>query len=151
MRSTHAADADAYDRRAAAGNVVVSVTVADDSKVHRAIAALEAYDPVDIDESADEKEGCETTGEPLLAEASAGASAGGLTTARDAPLSVPAASTTLPPSETAGDASSREAVIPLAEEQLDVGKRTVDRGTTRIRRYVVEKPVEKSVTLRGEK
>ena len=33
-------------------------------------------------------------------------------------------------------------VIPLAEEQLEIGKRTVDRGTTRVRRYVVEKPVE---------
>jgi stress response protein YsnF len=41
-------------------------------------------------------------------------------------------------------------VIPLAEEELKVGKRTVDRGTTSIRRYVVRKPVEESVTLRAE-
>ena len=39
----------------------------------------------------------------------------------------------------------------LSEEQLQVGKRTVDRGTTRIRRYVVEKPVEEDVTLRSER
>jgi uncharacterized protein (TIGR02271 family) len=44
-----------------------------------------------------------------------------------------------------------EEVIPLSEEQLEVGKRTVDRGTTRIRRYVVEKPVEQNVTLQGER
>jgi uncharacterized protein (TIGR02271 family) len=44
-----------------------------------------------------------------------------------------------------------EEVIPLAEEQLEVGKRMVDRGTTRVRRYVVEKPVEQDVTLRGER
>jgi uncharacterized protein (TIGR02271 family) len=43
-----------------------------------------------------------------------------------------------------------EEVIPLAEEELQVGKRTVDRGTTSIRRYVVRKPVEESVTLRDE-
>jgi uncharacterized protein (TIGR02271 family) len=49
------------------------------------------------------------------------------------------------------DARSGEQVIPLSEEQLDVGKRTVDRGTTRVRRYVVEKPVEENVTLRGER
>jgi uncharacterized protein (TIGR02271 family) len=42
-------------------------------------------------------------------------------------------------------------VIPLAEEQLEIGKRTVDRGTTRVRRYVVEKPVEQNVTLHGER
>jgi uncharacterized protein (TIGR02271 family) len=43
-----------------------------------------------------------------------------------------------------------EEVIPLAEEELQVGKRTVDRGTTTIRRYVVRKPVEEQVTLRDE-
>ena len=45
---------DAYDRRASAGNVVLSVTVYDDAKIHQAIAALEAHNPVDIDERSDE-------------------------------------------------------------------------------------------------
>jgi hypothetical protein len=45
---------DAYDRRASAGNVVLSVTVDEDAKIHQAIAALEAHDPVDIDERSDE-------------------------------------------------------------------------------------------------
>jgi hypothetical protein len=48
------------------------------------------------------------------------------------------------------DEDEDEEVIPLAEEELQVGKRTVDRGTTSIRRYVVRKPVEESVTLRDE-
>jgi uncharacterized protein (TIGR02271 family) len=39
----------------------------------------------------------------------------------------------------------------LSEESLTVGKRMVNRGSTRIRRYVVEKPVEENVTLRDEK
>jgi uncharacterized protein (TIGR02271 family) len=47
-------------------------------------------------------------------------------------------------------ASGREEVIPLHEEQLQVGKRVVDRGTTRLRRYVIRTPVEESVTLREE-
>jgi uncharacterized protein (TIGR02271 family) len=47
--------------------------------------------------------------------------------------------------------ATEEDVIPLAEEQLEIGKRTVDRGTTRVRRYVVEKPVEQNVTLHGER
>ncbi len=51
-----------------------------------------------------------------------------------------------------GPASSTdEEVIPLAEESIKIGKRTVDRGATRVRRYVVEKPVERDVTLRGER
>ena len=46
--------------------------------------------------------------------------------------------------------NKQEEVIPLAEEELQVGKRTVDRGTTKIRRYVVRRRVEESVTLRDE-
>jgi uncharacterized protein (TIGR02271 family) len=59
-----------------------------------------------------------------------------------------------PPAQTASTSGvtggKQEEVIPLAEEELQVGKRTVDRGTTSIRRYVVRKPVEESVTLRDE-
>ncbi|MBV8914878.1 MAG: YsnF/AvaK domain-containing protein, partial [Acetobacteraceae bacterium] len=44
-----------------------------------------------------------------------------------------------------------EQVIPRAEEILVVGKRTVNTGTTRIRRYVVETPVEQQVTLVRER
>ena len=43
-----------------------------------------------------------------------------------------------------------EEVVPLAEEQLNVGKRLVNRGTTRVRRFVVETPVEEAVTLHSE-
>ena len=41
--------------------------------------------------------------------------------------------------------------LQLAEESLTVGKRVVNRGGTRIRRFVVETPVEHSVTLRDER
>jgi uncharacterized protein (TIGR02271 family) len=43
-----------------------------------------------------------------------------------------------------------EEIIPLTEEELTVGKRLVNRGTTRIRRFVVETPVEEAVTLHSE-
>ena len=42
-------------------------------------------------------------------------------------------------------------VISLAEEILSVGTRKVNSGTTRVRRYVVETPVEKQVTLVHER
>jgi uncharacterized protein (TIGR02271 family) len=38
----------------------------------------------------------------------------------------------------------------LSEDSLIVGKREVDRGTTRLRRYVVERPVEEQIRLRDE-
>ena len=47
------------------------------------------------------------------------------------------------------DIENRE-VIPVVEENLEVGKRAVERGGARIRSRVIEKPVEANVRLREE-
>jgi uncharacterized protein (TIGR02271 family) len=47
------------------------------------------------------------------------------------------------------DAKDAE-TLRLAEEQLNVGKRMFETGTTRIRRFVTERPVEANVTLHEE-
>jgi stress response protein YsnF len=47
--------------------------------------------------------------------------------------------------------TSQEEVIPLGEEVLEVTKRTENRGTARIRRYVVESEVQEQVTLQSER
>jgi stress response protein YsnF len=47
--------------------------------------------------------------------------------------------------------TSQEEVIPLGEEVLEVTKRTENRGTARIRRYVVESEVQEQVTLHSER
>jgi uncharacterized protein (TIGR02271 family) len=152
---------DIYDRKASAGNVVLSVTVHDDAKIHETIAALEAHNPVDIDERSDEVSekgasmappvGLSTTGQDF---STGEVVQGGMTSAYPsghvAPAGPPEAMSegVIPAPAMTGKG---EEVIPLSEEQLEVGKRTVDRGTTRIRRYVVEKPVEQNVTLQGER
>ncbi len=46
--------------------------------------------------------------------------------------------------------AAEEVHIPIIEEQLRVGKRTVSRGGARVRSYVQEVPVEESVNLREE-
>ena len=43
-----------------------------------------------------------------------------------------------------------EEVVRLAEEQINVGKRQVEGGKTRVRRFIVERPVEANVTLHEE-
>ncbi len=43
-----------------------------------------------------------------------------------------------------------EELLRVAEEQIDVGKRIVEAGHTRVRRYVIDKPVEANVTLHEE-
>ena len=48
------------------------------------------------------------------------------------------------------DVSGRDEVIPIAEEELHVGKREVGHGRVRIQSRVVERPVSEQVTLREE-
>ncbi len=55
------------------------------------------------------------------------------------------------PRQAPRQALENEEVIPLAEEVLVIGKRTVNTGTTRIRRYVVEAAVEQQVSLVRER
>jgi len=47
-------------------------------------------------------------------------------------------------------ANEGETVIPIIEEQLRLGKRTVEKGTAQVRTSVAEVPVQESVTLREE-
>jgi uncharacterized protein (TIGR02271 family) len=46
--------------------------------------------------------------------------------------------------------TGKEEVLNLAAEQLDVGKRQIETGKARVRRFVVEEPVESQVTLHEE-
>jgi stress response protein YsnF len=41
--------------------------------------------------------------------------------------------------------------IPIIEEELQVGKREVDRGSVRLRSRIIERPVEESIRLREER
>ena len=45
---------------------------------------------------------------------------------------------------------SDDGTVQLSEETLAVGKRAINRGTTRVRRFVVETPIEEQVSLRDE-
>ena len=50
-----------------------------------------------------------------------------------------------------GALGAEEGTIQLAEETLRVGKRDVNHGRVRLRSYVVEKPVNESISLRSER
>ena len=52
--------------------------------------------------------------------------------------------------EPASSKLADEERLRVAEEQLNVGKRMVESGQTRVRRYVIEKPVEANITLHEE-
>ena len=114
-----------YKRSMESGSTVVTVR-ATEQHLTRVMDILEQHNPVDIDERA---------------------TAYGLGADRTTGTPAPAASD----SSRVRDTQGGEEVIPLAEEQLSVGKRAVNRGTTRVRRFVVETPVEEAVTLHSER
>jgi len=127
----HDRDGQFYEQRVSQGHTVLAVTVADDALIHRAVDIIEAHDPIEIEEETEEdQEFAIGTSAPPVQPGRAGLVPGG--------------------DSTVASGAGREERIPLAEEELEVGKRTVDRGVTRIRRYVVEKPVERDVTLHGQ-
>ena len=113
-------DTTVYDRSVSSGSNAVSVNVPDDH-VATVTDILERHNPIDIDERAG------SYGLTQTSRASLAASAPGAVTSKH-------------------DGGA----IQLSEESLAVGKRVVNRGTTRIRRFVVETPVEEQVRLRDE-
>lgn len=50
-----------------------------------------------------------------------------------------------------GQSNTRETTIPVVEEQLQVGKREVERGGVRVRSRIVERPVQEELRLREER
>ena len=121
-------DTAVYDRSMASGSTVVTVKVPD-THAARVMDILESQNPIDIDERA--------TGYGL----------GQATTTTTQTTAVPA----MPAAPMAQTAATGGDKIQLSEESLAVGKRLVNSGGTRIRRYVVETPVQQDVTLRSEK
>jgi uncharacterized protein (TIGR02271 family) len=117
-------DTAVYDRSIDSGATVVSVRVPEEH-FDRVSAILEKHNPIDLDARAASYGFSETT------------------TTR---------TTTAParPAKGAATAATDGGTIQLAEETLSIGKRAVSGGTTRIRRYVVETPVQEQVSLRSE-
>ena len=132
-------DTTVYDRSMAGGSTVVTVK-APEVHVARVVEILESHNPVDIDERA--------TGYGL-----AQGAATTTTTTRAAVAPVAGAASVRGTASVAGATAARAGgdTIQLAEESLVVGKRVVNRGGTRIRRFVVETPVEQQVSLHEEK
>jgi len=118
------------------GSIVVSATV-DDSMAERAEDILEEYDgTVNMEDRVEtwRREGWQ--GYSGASEASAGG------------FSEAGSASAITGYESAR--ADREGVIPLAEEELQIGKRDVGRGRVKVRSYVVERPVEEDVRLREE-
>lgn len=158
-----------YDRSLESGSVVVSIR-ASGNQVDRITEILERHNPIDIDERASSYgtigSGASGVGSPDAGSSSYGAvgagamgtGAGGMAAAGVGDVgNTETQTTTRRPLGTyegraeGTQAATGEGTMQLSEERLSVGKRLVNRGGTRIRRFVVETPVEEQVTLHDEK
>jgi uncharacterized protein (TIGR02271 family) len=120
-------EATVYARAVEKGGVVLTSRVPE-TDVAKAMGILNVHNPVDVEERAVEH--------GLIPQP---------------PTPKPAAPTPAPLKAAAAAATaSRDEVLRLAEEQLEVGKRLVQEGTTRIRRFVTERPVEAQISLHEE-
>ena len=127
-------DTGVYEQSVASGSTVVSINTPE-QHVTKVLEILESHHPIDIDERAASygltatNTKTDTLRQPV-----------GLATPTVAPTG------TMAPKRTDDNGS-----LQLSEETLAVGKRVINRGGTRIRRFVVETPVEESVSLHNEK
>jgi uncharacterized protein (TIGR02271 family) len=118
-----------YGRTLRQGGAVLTVRVTE-SEAPRVIDLLDAQRPVDVLERAQLHSLMERPKVAVPPPTSAAT-----------PAAAPLASTAM---------KRDEEVVRLAEEQLDVGKRKIESGKTRVRRFVIEKPVEANVQLHEE-
>ncbi len=132
-------DTSVYDRSIENGSSIVTVRVASDHVDHVS-KILETHNPIDIEERSAQYTTAGTATTDATHPPSVTGSLGG---GSMEPSSFGSAPTT------AGTGSETGAVQ-LAEEKLAVGKRAVGGATTRVRRFVVETPVEEQVSLRDE-
>ncbi len=135
--------------------------ISDGTNIDQIYNVLEAHNPIDLDERHSQYSetgaygsdytatGAATTGvgaAGLGMTGTTGTTATGMAATGTGTTGMAATGT----SATGNVGTGTEEVISLSEESLQVGKRAVDRGTTRVRRYVVERPVEEQIRLRNE-
>ena len=129
----HKHEAAIYNQAVKEGGVVVSARVLD-SEVAHAVAILDLHRPVDVHDRA------VTSGISPAAHVEAvekKIDAMPLTAVQQVAVSPKLA-------------EAHGGVLRLAEEQLQVGKKLVESGRTRVRRFVTERPVTANVTLHEE-
>ena len=131
-------EAEVYGRAVRQGGAVVIVRVTE-SEAPKVIELLDSHKPVDVIDRA-RAYGVSQTPKVVVPPATMAA-------APAATIPAPPVTTTTTPASTL---SKDEEVVRLAEEQLNVGKQKIESGKTRVRRFVVEKPVEANVTLHDE-
>ena len=137
-------DAQHYVEGVRRGGTLVTVRT-DNAQTPMVEEILNRYHPVNIDERGNDFRSTGYTGYNTAAPALTGAAL----TAERARYTAPTPAPAKPAVATTGMTGAQE-VIPVVEEQISVGKRTVQGGGVRVHTHVTETPVSEQVTLHNE-
>jgi uncharacterized protein (TIGR02271 family) len=151
----------------------VLVATVEEARADEAVARLEQAGAVDLDQQESQWRATGWTGGTTSATtggttgATTGGTIGATTGGTTAESATAPRSAAIGGSDTASDATSVRAAgvrpesrvadrdvgdtIPVIQEKLRVGKREVNRGSVRVRSYIVEEPVHQEVRLREER
>jgi uncharacterized protein (TIGR02271 family) len=139
-----------YSGAVTRGHCVLTVTASSDTQSDRASAILDKYDPLDIDEHASEWGGS-TWAQQDTSRNAMGSQAQSQQYAQTQPASTSQGSYSGAQQGTQqGLADNQTRAIPVVQEEIQVGKREVQRGGVRVYSRVVETPVQESIGLREE-
>ncbi|HEX8682768.1 MAG TPA: YsnF/AvaK domain-containing protein [Ardenticatenaceae bacterium] len=140
-------DANYYTEGVRRGGALVTVA-ADDARADDAIAIMNRHGAVDLDERTSSWQqsgwsGYSADAEPYTADQ--------VTQERSTYSTAATTGTTNYDTSTTSSVNDNEAVIPVVEEELQVGKRQVQGGGVRVYTTVEQVPVQEQVTLREER
>ena len=137
-----------YSNAASRGNSVVTVHAKSSDEAERAASILDDNGAINVDEDADDDYNRydTTTGASPVGVFNETAGATATTPDSDMYDTTEETSSKNSIADTTGKTS-----IPIIEEQMQVGKRTVETGGARLRSRIVERPVEEELRLREER
>jgi uncharacterized protein (TIGR02271 family) len=118
-------EANVYAKAVESGGTVLTLRAAQED-IPKAMGILNQHNVIDVKDRAIDTGALKATGVPL--------------------------SSTVPPAPARPITTDlgKQQVMRLAEEHLEVGKRLVESGATRVRRFVISQPVEQKVALHDE-
>ncbi len=135
-------EAKVYGNTVGKGGSVVSLR-APETMVKKAVDILHTHSPVDVNQRAASLGIIAAAAAPAAGAVSQGS-------AKTAAAATAATQTAAKPAASAARNLKDNEVISLAAEELEVGKRQLETGMTRVRRFIIEKAVEANVTLHEE-
>lgn len=140
-----------YSEAVNRGHYVLTLTADSEPEVERGADIVERYGPIDIDEKAQEWGSSFTSPDVLRSSSAPQMQSQSVSQQSGSTGSLQGGQAGVQGSQLQGSQQRADTTaIPVYQEELKVGKRTVERGGVRVYQHVVETPVNESIGLREE-